>query len=58
MLQRLTSFFLFATGGTRLEVCSPGSGSNVSVGLPPGVDPGLCSSLYPSYLQMGQHHRP
>lgn len=45
-------------GGTRLEVCSPGSGSDVSLGLPLGVNPRLCSSLHPSYLQVGQHHCP
>lgn len=50
--------FFFGTGGTGLEVCSPGSGSNVSVGLPVGVNPGLRSPLHPSYLQMGQHYRP
>lgn len=46
------------SGGTRLEVCCPGSGSDVSLGLPLGVDPGLCSPLHPSYLQVGQHHCP
>lgn len=48
--------FFFGTGGTGLEVCSPGPGSDVSVGLPAGISPGHRSPFHPSYLQMGQHH--
>lgn len=49
-------YFFSPSGGPRLEVCSPGSGSNVSLGVPLGVHPGIGSPLHPGDLQVGQHH--